>query len=131
MEKRRRSHDVSPKHLPDGLMTEAHSEDRSIGAELGDDRRTNTGVFGATRAWRDQNSIEVQGAYLVNRQHIVAVHDRFSSELAEILNKVVDERVVVIDHQHARHACDGSGPSRWRRRLSPPLPRRGSGPGSL
>ena len=40
---------------------------------------------------------------------VVAVHDRLGAELAQVLHEVVDERVVVVDHEHAGgHGADGS-----------------------
>jgi hypothetical protein len=34
----------------------------------------------------------------------VAMHDRLRAQLPEVLNEVVNERVVVVDHEDARHA---------------------------
>ena len=47
---------------------------------------------------------------LVERDRVVAVHDRLRAELTEVLHEVVDERVVVVDdeHPHVGHAT-GAG----------------------
>ena len=41
----------------------------------------------------------------------MAVDDRLGAELTEVLHEVVDERVVVVDHEHA-HAEHATGPTR-------------------
>ena len=35
----------------------------------------------------------------------MAVHDRLRAELTQVLHEVVDERVVVVDHEHPGHAA--------------------------
>ncbi len=53
---------------------------------------------------------DAQGADLVQLQCVVAPHDGFRAELAQVLDQVVDERVVVVDDKYAgRHAADASG----------------------
>ena len=48
---------------------------------------------------------------LVERDRVVTVDDRLGAELPEVLHEVVDERVVVVDHQHPRsHIGHGTGP---------------------
>ena len=44
-------------------------------------------------------------SHLVERDRVVAVHDRLGAELTEVLHEVVDERVVVVDHEHAGHGA--------------------------
>ena len=47
-------------------------------------------------------------------ERVVAVHDRLRAELPEVLHEVVDERVVVVDHEHARTPRDATGRARRR-----------------
>ena len=51
---------------------------------------------------------------LVEGQRVAAVHERLGAQLAQVLDEVVDERVVVVDDQHARAPCAGQaiGPGR-------------------
>ena len=37
------------------------------------------------------------------------MHDGLGPQLPEVLDQVVDERVIVVDYQHASHARDRSG----------------------
>ena len=37
---------------------------------------------------------------LIDGEGIVAVHQRLSPQLTQVLDEVVDERVVVVDHQY-------------------------------
>ena len=45
------------------------------------------------------------GVHLVERDRVVAVHDRLRAQLPQVLHEVVDERVVVVDHEHPRHGA--------------------------
>ena len=48
-------------------------------------------------------------------QRVVTPHDWFGSELAEVLDQVVDERVVIIDNENpGRHDADASCRPLWR-----------------
>ncbi len=58
---------------------------------------------GPARTGRDQHRVGLEGAHLVERDRVVAVDDRLGAQLTQVLDEVVDERVVVVDHQHARH----------------------------
>ena len=72
---------------------------------------------------RDQERVGLERAHLVERDVVVAVHDRLGAELTEVLHEVVDERVVVVDHEHA-----GSGHGAHGRRSAVPAePRLSSG----
>jgi len=80
------------------------------------------GSVGAARVGRspgsggDQDRVRRQRVHLVDRDRVVAVDDRVGAELTEVLHKVVNERVVVVDHEHTRHGCTvSSGPQRRRR----------------
>ena len=59
------------------------------------------GVIGGTWARRDDNAFGRLGQQFVNRRPVVADDLNFSAELTEILDKVVGEGVVVVDHQRS------------------------------
>ena len=58
-----------------------------------------TGVLGATGAGRHEHGVGRQVDCLVEGQLVVAVHERLGPQLAQVLDEVVDEAVVVVDDQ--------------------------------
>ena len=58
-------------------------------------------VFGTARPGADEDAVGVERVDLVEGERVVAVHDGFGSELTDVLHEVVDERVVVVDDEHA------------------------------
>ena len=104
-----------PKGVPDGLMAEADAKDGELAGEPPDQRHADAGVLGPPRARRDQDAADTQLCHLVEDQRVVTPHDWFGTELAEVLDQVVDERVVIIDNEDAgRHDADASWRSLWR-----------------
>ena len=100
-----RAHHVSAVDVPDRLMAEAHAEHRDAGRSerrdrLADDPR----LLGPARAGRQQHRVGFERERLVDGEGVVAEHDRIGPELTQVLDEVVDEAVVRIDHEHARHA---------------------------
>ena len=99
----RRAHDVAAVELADALQPEAHAEHRhAVLAEVPDRLVREAGVGGPARTGRDQHRVGRERVHLVERDRVVAVHDRLRAQLPEVLHEVVDERVVVVDHEHAR-----------------------------
>ena len=49
---------------------------------------------------RDQHGVGLERLELGEGELVVAVHERLGAELAQVLHEVVDEAVVVVDHQH-------------------------------
>ncbi len=116
----RGAHDLPAEDLADALVTEAHAEHGDPGlAERADgvDRHADVaGLVGAAGAGRHQHRVGLERLQLGERDRVVAVHDRLRAELTQVLDEVVDERVVVVDdqHAHAEHAT-GAGD------LGPPI----------
>src|SRR2546429_670412 len=82
-------------------MTQAHAQDRDLAAErahclVGDAR-----VIGSSWSGRDDYAIEL--CQLVHAHLVVAKDRRLRAELGHVLDEVVGERVVVVDHGEARH----------------------------
>ena len=102
MHDRWRAHDPSAEHLADALMAEAHAEDRSRRAELLDDCVGDAGFVGVARSGRDQDAVGVARRQLVDGDLVVTEHDRLRAQLTEVLHEVVNEAVVVVDHDNAR-----------------------------
>ena len=76
---------------------------------------------GAARAGRDRGPRRARARCSSSSvDRVVAVHDRLGAELTQVLHEVVDERVVVVDHEHrARRARYRSRAGAARDRLSP------------
>ena len=117
----RRPDHPPPEDLPDALVAEADAEDRHPPGEAEDHLVGDAGVLRPARARRDEDGVGGEGLDAVEGEGVVAVHDRLGAELPEVLDQVVDERVVVVDHQHAgahRGEANGALPapillSRW------------------
>jgi hypothetical protein len=60
------------------------------------------GVLGPARARRHEHRVGREVDERVEVERVVAVHHGLGAQLSEILREVVDERVVVVDHEHAR-----------------------------
>ena len=86
---------ISPASVPDGL--EAHPA-----------------VLGAARAGRDEHGVGPLGPDAGDVDGVVAEHHRLGAELAQLLDQVVDEGVVVVEDEHpgSHGATDrtGTGP---------------------
>ena len=101
-------HDISAVELADALQPETYAENRNAPlAEMTDGVVRQAGVARTARARRDQHRVGTDLIHLLEGDRIVAMHDRFRAELTQVLHEVVNERVVVVDHEHARH--DGQG----------------------
>jgi len=98
-----RAHYRAAVQLADALQTETHTEDRRpLLAELADGVVGQARVLGATRPGRDQNEVGCERPHLGKRDLVVAVDTRLGPQLPEVLHEVVDERVVIVDDEHAR-----------------------------
>ena len=64
------------------------------------------GILGATRPGTDEHGVGGEGLDVVQREGVAAVHDGLSSQFPEVLDEVVDERVVVVDDQDP--GCHGA-----------------------
>ena len=99
----RRAHDLAAVELADALVAEAHAEHRD--AALAEARGSRRSRARRPRAGPGPGEISTasgsSAAHLVERDRVVAVHDRLRAELTEVLHEVVDERVVVVDDEHA------------------------------
>ena len=88
--------------VPDGLMTQAHAEDRR--GDLGErtDRVADDSArLGSARTGRQQDAVGCERHRLGDGHLVVAHHDRVGAELAEVLDEVVDEAVIAVDDEHA------------------------------
>jgi hypothetical protein len=92
-------HDSGAEHLSDALVPEAHAENRDLRPQDADDVVAHPGVGGTARAGGDEDGVGSGLSDGLDLDLVVAVHDRLTAELAEVLDEVVDERVVVVDDE--------------------------------
>src|SRR6266851_4237597 len=89
------AHDPSAKRLAQALVAEADAKDRDLSRQLLDRLVGNAGVV--RRAGAGRNDDAVVAGQLGNGDLVIAEDDRLDPELAEVLDEVVRERVVVVD----------------------------------
>ena len=99
----RGAHDVATERGADALVAEAYAEHGyRAGAERADRVVGDAGIFRAPRARRDEHRVGSERHHVVECRGVVTGDGWFGAELAQVLDEVVDERVVVVDHQHPR-----------------------------
>ena len=97
--------------VANALMTKANSKDRNLFAESTDDFVGKARFFRRARARRDEDTVRLQRTRLVERDLVVAPNLHGRIQLAEILNQIIRERIVVIDHQdHAANLGSAAAP---------------------
>src|ERR1043166_9476742 len=96
------AHDAASEDLPDGLVAEADAEQRDVAGERGDQLQRDASLVGRARPRRDDDAV---GPYLLldlpDRHLVVAPHLDLGAKLAEVLDEVVGERVVVVYQKDA------------------------------
>src|SRR5205814_6758596 len=106
-----RPHHLSPKRLPDALMSQADAEDghRALRpgkpvqpAGSGDELEAHPGLVGSARPGREHQPLRAAGEDLRGARRVVAQYVHGGAQLAEALHQVEGERVVVVDDEHAR-----------------------------
>src|SRR5262245_49012511 len=109
---RARAHHTPAEGLADALVPEADAEHRDAALREGADRGDgDAGVGRPARARRDDERVGRAREQLGHGRDVVADDLDVRAELAQVLDEVVREGVVVIDHQQPRHQ---STPSRAR-----------------
>ena len=94
-----RPHDVAAVDLADALVAEAHAEHRDAAGEAGDDLVREAGVLGAAGPGADEHAVGLELLDLVDGERVAAVDQRLGAELAQVLDEVEHERVVVVEDE--------------------------------
>ncbi len=120
MHQARGPHDAASVGLADGLVPEAHAEDRQRPAERAEQLERDAGLVGGAWARGNEQPVGLLGADPRDVDPVVPVDLHLGAELAEVLHQVEGERVVVVDHQNARsrHASFGVERSRGRCKMT-------------
>ena len=94
-----RPYHVTAKRLADGLMAQAYAQDRQLAGEIADGFKRDARFGRRARAWRNHDTLRIQGGNFGDGQFIVAHDLDLGTELAKVLHNVVGKGVVVINHQ--------------------------------
>ena len=95
------SNHPAAENLPEALQSEAHTEQGPHTAELLDDGVAQPGIGRLSRPGADENTIGIDVEGLVEGDGVVAIDKGLCAQLTEVLDQVVDEGVIVVDHQYA------------------------------
>ena len=93
------AHHFAAERLADGLMTQAHPQDGREARELLDQLETDARFGRRLGTGRDHNALGRQALDFVERRPVISADLDFRAQLAQILDQVVGERVVVVDDQ--------------------------------
>jgi hypothetical protein len=92
-------HDAAAEGLADRLVAQANAEDGNPAGKLANRCQGNPGLRRRAGAGRDHQHGRVKASDLGDGDGIVAEHPDVLPQLAEILDEVVGEGVIVIEHQ--------------------------------
>lgn len=88
--------DLAAKRFADGLMAEADAEQRDVALRGVDERNGDARVRRRTRPGRNNDLLRLERQRFFDGQFIVPVHRNLSPKLADVLDKVVSKRVVIV-----------------------------------
>src|SRR5580692_9997964 len=94
---------VSTECLRDGLMPEAHPENGKLARERSDGPKRDAGLVRRARTGRNEEPVGLACGDVARLDGVV-LHDLARrAELAEVLDEIERERVVVVDDEHSAH----------------------------
>ena len=102
-----RAHDAAAIDLADGLMAQAHAQDRHVAGGLFDHLQADAGLVGGAGAGRQHDAFRLHRQRLGGRDLVIADHVHLRAQLAQIMEEVVGEAVIVIDQK--KHGCLAAG----------------------
>ena len=91
--------DIAAKDVADGLVPQAHAEQRGGLAKALDHRAADACLLGRAGAGGDADVVGLELFDLVQRHLVIAADFHDGSHLAEVLDEVVGEGVVVVDDE--------------------------------
>src|SRR5439155_1211449 len=99
----RRPHDLAAERLTDRLMAEAHAQHRHLAGECPNQGDKDARLRGRLGTGREHRGGGLQRLHLGDAQRVVPIDNGILSQLAKILDEVVGEGVVIVEHeQHAQ-----------------------------
>src|SRR5215472_3491292 len=91
MHQPRSAHDFSAVCFGDALMSQANTQNWSLGAKRQNDVFTDPRLARCARAWRNANTLGGQCVNFLQRNRVISLNDKLTSKLAEILREVVSK----------------------------------------
>src|SRR5215470_10288808 len=95
-----RSYDFSAENFADSLVSQAHAKDRRGFVEVSNDVLSDAGSYGSSRSGRNDDARGVEALDFFDSDLVVAMNTQLLAKLAKVLDEVVGEGVVVVDHQN-------------------------------
>ena len=91
--------DAAAEGFADGLVAEAHAQNRQPAREMPYRLHRHARFFGRAGAGADHEILRREGGDFFKGDAVVAAYQHFLSEFAEVLDDVVGEAVVVVDKE--------------------------------
>src|SRR5271166_3741544 len=98
-----RPHDVAAERLPDRLVTEADAEDWGRVARGAHEVETDARLVRRAGAGREDNCVRLPRKSVLDADLVVSPHSYVRAQLAEIVDEVEREAVIVVDQRDALH----------------------------
>ncbi|MPN07828.1 hypothetical protein SDC9_155100 [bioreactor metagenome] len=92
-------HDAPTEGFANRLVAEADAEQRNLAGEFLDRRQRHAGLRRRAGAGRNDQIVGLEAGDLGQRDGVVAEDFHLLAKFAEIMDEVVGEAVVVVDHQ--------------------------------
>src|SRR5690554_1229662 len=94
------AHDYTAVGLSDGLVPKTDPQNRQTTGKMAYGDQRNTRLVGCTRARGNHQVAGRQRFYLLQRDGVVTISADFGTQLAQILNDIEGETIIVVDHQY-------------------------------
>src|SRR5258708_1602786 len=95
-----RADDLPAKRRADGLMSQTYPQHRPFPGKMPYHINADAGILRRTRSRRNNDMAGLHGFDFFHRDLVVATHFHRLPQLAEILDQVVSERVVIIENEN-------------------------------
>ena len=107
--------DLTAECFADGLVTQADAENRHFPGHVANERNQNSRIGRSAGAGREQDALRLQRLDLFHGQFVVAIDLNLRAQLSQVLDKVVGERVVVVENKnHDELQCSAPPSTGWR-----------------
>ena len=100
MEEFRCADDFAAECSTNGLMAEAHTEDRKFSGQALDQLDGNARLLRRARSGRNYDALRFPADDFFDGDFVVSVHFDLATEFAEILRKVVGKGIVVVEQEN-------------------------------
>ena len=97
-------HDLAAVGLPDALVPEADAHDRQLAGEVLDDIDRQAGLARGAGAGGYEDALRFVGLDLLEGDLVVSMHQHVGLQLAQVLDEIECERIVVVEDENHRQA---------------------------